>query len=741
MPPYKLKCVICGKVQQHGITEKYQIREEARAEQLLTSARFLQDDVYTRICDLPTAENILSADLFYHNQCLNKYIRKYKTQSAVPAVEEQEKIPVETSKTFVLKQLPVFLEIIHRGNGIALSEIRDYIIDKENIFIKNQHIKTVLEEHCGDDVQFCDSERKNESSMVFSSEINITDVVNIVRYLDSIKSAAKAIREALLKVDFGLEDKFCDAEELRHSWCTTRMLDELISFFSVMFNIKKTTLLKLYHNGDNSEDIPTVEQEMEDEKLSTKATKIGSLFQIMIYNIHNGRQRTPLHIMSTTEIYETCKSRELITSFNKSGLYAGYNTMKRHRTDLAKYAVVSGQEKERNVTLPSHFSPSRFTIAALDNFDHPDKNTLSGNASAHDTAITVFQEKTDKPLQKPLKSEVYLRNVTTLKKLPCQELIEYAKPKDLKLQESFSVAEDIFRSEKKLKDHEQTEFIMSCVQSQNPHNNVLPTWAGMRSLLSNESLTLFQVGFLPFIPHPVTEYSTVYTAMRNFVCLARQLDQTILPIFCDEGVFRIVLEIFLACPDEFNKLLPMLGGFHMAKCVEHCIGKFVRGCGLEDSLLETVVFGEKVLESVLCGTNYVRALRGLLILQYAIENVKWKAFWKEHNVEDHTVALQDIDELRVALIKKKAGECQEHYKDCSKTVLKLQQQYKEFIQFKKEKSEVCQHWEVLLNMIKKLKMLIASDRNGDWEGHLQAVQDLLPVFCESDSFNYLRYGS
>ena len=29
--------------------------------------------------------------------------------------------------------------------------------------------------------------------------------------------------------------------------------------------------------------------------------------------------------------------------------------------------------------------------------------------------------------------------------------------------------------------------------------------------------------------------------MRNFVCLAGQLDQAILPAFCDEGVFRIVL--------------------------------------------------------------------------------------------------------------------------------------------------------------------------------------------------------
>ena len=43
----------------------------------------------------------------------------------------------------------------------------------------------------------------NESSTVFSSKINIIDVVNTAKYMDNIKGAAKANREALLKVDFG----------------------------------------------------------------------------------------------------------------------------------------------------------------------------------------------------------------------------------------------------------------------------------------------------------------------------------------------------------------------------------------------------------------------------------------------------------------------------------------------------------------------------------------------------------
>ena len=76
----------------------------------------------------------------------------------------------------------------------------------------------------------------------------------------------------------------------------------------------------------------------------------------------------------------------------------------------------------------------------------------------------------------------------------------------------------------------------------------------------------------------------------------------------------------------------MMGGFHMAKAAMHCIGKYLKGCGIEDAFVETETFGIKVTESVIEGSNYVRAFRGLLITAEAIESMKWDAFW---TVQDH----------------------------------------------------------------------------------------------------------
>ena len=104
-------------------------------------------------------------------------------------------------------------------------------------------------------------------------------------------------------------------------------------------------------------------------------------------------------------------------------------------------------------------------------------------------------------------------------------------------------------------------------------------WGGgggaLNYLISDIKLLIMQTGFLLFIPCPVTEHTTVYTVMKTFAKVLQQLDQKALPNFCDEGVYRIVVNIYLKCLNELKMLVPGFGGFHMAKCVQHSIGKYI----------------------------------------------------------------------------------------------------------------------------------------------------------------------
>ena len=105
----------------------------------------------------------------------------------------------QTGRRFIFQNYITFFdEIISRGNGISPSEIRDMINNNEEIDFSNNEVKIFLEEFFGKSLQFCESDRQNQSSIVFSSSMDITDVINTFRSLDGVKSAAQTIRGKLL---------------------------------------------------------------------------------------------------------------------------------------------------------------------------------------------------------------------------------------------------------------------------------------------------------------------------------------------------------------------------------------------------------------------------------------------------------------------------------------------------------------------------------------------------------------
>ena len=100
-----------------------------------------------------------------------------------------------------------------------------------------------LQGHYVDDIQFSPSTVKNQSLLVFSSKLTIQDVVEKVRSINVIRDAASTLRSVFMRQTFDLDNKYCDAEELRTSWDNTILPDKVKKFFSNFFNITKSTLL------------------------------------------------------------------------------------------------------------------------------------------------------------------------------------------------------------------------------------------------------------------------------------------------------------------------------------------------------------------------------------------------------------------------------------------------------------------------------------------------------------------
>ena len=148
----------------------------------------------------------------------------------------------------------------------------------------------------------------------------------------------------------------------------------------------------------------------------------------------------------------------------------------------------------------------------------------------------------------------------------------------------------------------------------------------------------------------------------------------------------------------------------MAKCVHRCIGKYIKDTGLEDALVETGVFGPKVIESFITGTGYVRSMRGIQILSTAIQMVRWKAFWTMHDRTEFTQVIDNLLNLSEALKEKNQQKCQQIFNDSKENIQSLTEQYNKFSTLCKERSQPCKYWDGIITLSNMLKNLVSADR-------------------------------
>ena len=146
-----------------------------------------------------------------------------------------------------------------------------------------------------------------------------------------------------------------------------------------------------------------------------------------------------------------------------------------------------------------------------------------------------------------------------------------------------------------------------------------------------------RVGFVPVVPEPITKREVVRKCLENFQSVVKQLRQEVLPLWSDEGVFNIIVDIFLHEPEKFLDLFPCMGPFHWCRVGLRVAGKLLKGTGIDDAMVECGIFGPVVISSALDGTHYARAFTGMLVVEDVVMCMAWKAFWKVHNVRDYLV--------------------------------------------------------------------------------------------------------
>ena len=97
--------------------------------------------------------------------------------------------------------------------------------------------------------------------------------------------------------DFGLEDKFCNAQELRESWSNTQIPDILLTLFALLFNINRTILMtEIFEEGNTT----TFDEGEDDYSESSNDQhkiinlRMKAIFQILYYQVVHCRKNNSL---------------------------------------------------------------------------------------------------------------------------------------------------------------------------------------------------------------------------------------------------------------------------------------------------------------------------------------------------------------------------------------------------------------------------------------------------------------
>ena len=129
--------------------------ESPRAQKFLNAALHLQDEVYTRVPDLEDERSVFGVDLLYHKFCLELYLQKY--MRAIAGTKGPKKL--SGKRSLFQSEVDVIRNLLQRGIGIPLSDIRDMINGKHGVdTISNKEVKLFMLEHFQDKIQFCESE-------------------------------------------------------------------------------------------------------------------------------------------------------------------------------------------------------------------------------------------------------------------------------------------------------------------------------------------------------------------------------------------------------------------------------------------------------------------------------------------------------------------------------------------------------------------------------------------------------
>ena len=194
-------------------------------------------------------------------------------------------------------------------------------------------------------------------------------------------------------------------------------------------------------------------------------------------------------------------------------------------------------------------------------------------------------------------------------------------------------------------------------------------------------------------------------------------------------------------PNEFQNIFLGLGGFHTEETVLPCMGNFPEEVEVDSVFVANEIFGPTIATSVMNGSHYVLAKRGMTLLSEAISRLQLIQFFKEKGCSIFQNLFQQITRYEQLfqnlvqqitryeqLLKTNNPDITEinEWNTYKNMLSQFQDALKDFKEKRSKSSEQFEYWNIFLEEIAPvLRDLIRSHLEGNWCLHLSAVSSSL----------------